>query len=369
MKENKAVSKRVVSIDALRGFDMFWITGGDTIFPALFTLIGTPFFLGLARQLEHSEWHGFTFYDLIFPLFMFIMGTTMPFTLTRYVERGDNKFTLYKHIIRRSLLLFLLGLINNGILGLNFAEMRYAGVLQRFAVCYFFAAMIVIHARKPRTQAFWAVGILLFYWAVMALVPVPGFGRNVLTPEGNLASYIDRLLLPGRFCCFELGDNEGILSSIPAVATVLIGVLAGHLLRSHHTPQKKAGYLALAGVVFLVAALMWNFVFPINKLIWTSSYVLHAGGWSLLLLALFYWIIDVRGHQKWAFPFVVIGMNSITIYVAQGVFDFGTIAAIFVRGIVGHLGDFRPLVWAICVFGVKWLFLYFLYKRKIFLKV
>ncbi|RPH97267.1 MAG: DUF5009 domain-containing protein [Calditrichaeota bacterium] len=369
MKEDKAVSKRIVSIDALRGFDMFWITGGDSIFPALFTLIGTPFFLGLSRQLEHTEWNGFTFYDLIFPLFMFIMGTTMPFTLTKYIERGDSKRKLYTHVIRRSALLFILGLVNNGILGLNFAEMRYAGVLQRFAVCYFFAALIVIHVRKPKVQAIWAAAILLVYWLMMALIPVPGYGMNVLTPEGNLASFIDRLLLPGRFCCFELGDNEGLLSSIPAVATVLLGVLAGHLLRSNIVQQKKVRFLALAGVGSLIIALIWNLVFPINKLIWTSSYVLYAGGWSLLLLALFYWIIDVRGWQKWAFPFVIIGMNSITIYIAQAVFDFGVIAHIFVQGFIHHLGDFRPLFWAICVFAVKWLFLLFLYKKKIFLKV
>lgn len=365
----QVVSKRIVSIDALRGFDMFWITGGDSIFPALFTLLGTPFFLGLSRQLEHTEWNGFTFYDLIFPLFMFIMGATMPFTLTKYLERGDSKRSLYGHVIKRSALLLLFGLIYNGLLGFNFSEMRYAGVLQRFAVCYFFAALIIINVRKQKTQAIWAGGILLFYWAIMALVPVPGHGMGVLTPEGNLASFIDRLLLPGRFCCFGLGDNEGLLSSIPAISTVLLGALAGHLLRTDLAQTKKALYLALAGVGSLVLALIWNFIFPINKLLWSSSYVLFAGGWSLLLLALFYWIIDVRGHQKWAFPLIIIGMNSITIYIIQGLFDFGVIATIFVHGFINHMGDFRPLFWAICVFTVKWLFLLFLYKKKIFLKV
>ncbi|MDZ7315453.1 MAG: DUF5009 domain-containing protein [candidate division KSB1 bacterium] len=368
MKE-QAASRRIVSLDALRGFDMFWITGGDSIFPALFSFIGTPFFLSLSKQLEHSEWNGFTFYDLIFPLFMFIMGVTMPFSLGKYLERGGTKAEAYRRVIRRSLLLIVFGLIYNGILDLNFSQMRYAGVLQRFGICYFFAAMILIHFPKPKSQAIWAAAILLFYWAIMALVPVPGFGRNVLTPEGNLASYIDRLLLPGRFCCFEYGDNEGLLSSIPAVATVLLGVLAGHLLRSRLAETRKALTLALWGVGSLVIALIWNVVFPINKLIWTSSYVLYAGGWSLLLLALFYYIIDVRGKQKWAFPFVVIGMNSITIYLAQALFDFGIIVNIFLRGVMRYMGDFRPVFWAICVFAVKWLFLYYLYKRKIFLRV
>ena len=363
------LSQRITSIDALRGFDMFWITGGDHIFPALFTLIGTPFFLSLSRQLEHSEWNGFTFYDLIFPLFMFIMGTAMVFSLIKHLENGAAKSKLYGHVVKRSLTLFLLGLLYNGLLNFDFSSFRYAGVLQRFAICYFFASIIVLNARKPRTQAFWTAGILLFYWALMALVPVPGAGMGVLTPQGNLASYIDRLLLPGRFCCFEFGDNEGILSTLPAISTVLLGVLAGHVLRSTLKQGKKAIYLLIGGIGCLLAALVWNVVFPINKLLWSSSYVLYAGGWSFLLLALFYWLIDIRGYQKWAFPFIVIGMNPITIYIAQGLFDFGIIANIFVHGFINHLGAVRPLFWALCLFAVKWLFLLFLYRKKIFLKV
>jgi predicted acyltransferase len=367
-KENQQPLRRIASVDALRGFDMFWIIGGDHIFPALFALIGTPFLLLLGRQLEHTEWNGFTFYDLIFPLFMFIMGTAMALSLIRKLESGVAKSKLYGHVIQRSLSLLLLGLIYNGLLNFDFSSFRYAGVLQRFAICYFFASLIVLNA-KPRTQAIWAAGILLLYWALMALVPVPGYGAGVLTPEGNLASYIDRLLLPGRFCCFEFGDNEGLLSTLPAISTVLLGVLAGHVLRLSWGQRKKVIYLAAGGIACLIAALLWNFVFPINKLLWSSSYVLYAGGWSALLLALFFWLIDVRGWNKWAFPFIVIGMNPITIYIAQGLFDFGIIANIFVHGFIDHLGDIRPLFWALCVFAVKWSFLLFLYKKKIFLKV
>lgn len=369
MEQHTKKTNRVVSIDALRGFDMFWITGGDSIFPALFALIGTPFFLTLSRQLEHTEWNGFRFYDLIFPLFMFIMGVVMPFSFGKYMDGHRPKRELYEHILKRSLLLILFGLIYNGLLGLDFGSFRYAGVLQRFGLSYLFASLIVANTRKPQTQAIWAVGILLFYWAIMMLVPVPGHGMGQLTPEGNLASYVDRLLLPGRFCCFEYGDNEGLLSTIPAISTVLLGVLAGHVLRSSLQQNKKALYLLLGGVGSLILGLIWHLVFPINKLLWSSSYVLFAGGWSLLLLSLFYWIIDIRGWQKWAFPFVIIGMNSITIYLAQGLFDFGTIALIFVRGFIDHTGAWQPFLWAVCVFAVKWLFLYFLYKQKIFLKV
>jgi predicted acyltransferase len=202
----------------------------------------------------------------------------------------------------------------------------------------------------------------------MKLIPVPGFGSGVLTPDGNLAAYLDRKFLPGSFCCYQFGDNEGILSTLPAVATAMIGVFSGLWLKSKNGGTKKVFGLFAAGAAALVLAKLWDLVFPINKLIWSSSYVLYSSGWSLLLLALFYWIIDVRGWRKWAFPFVVIGLNPITIYVAQALFDFGVIANIVVHGFIGHMGAFRDPFWALCVLAVKWLFLCFLYRQKIFLK-
>jgi predicted acyltransferase len=221
---------------------------------------------------------------------------------------------------------------------------------------------------RIRGQAIAIGAILLSYWIIMMVVPVPGHGAGVWTPEGNLAAYIDQLLLPGRFCCYKFGDNEGILSMLPAVATALLGGLAGHLLRSALNQQKKLLGLIAAGGGSLVLALIWGTFFPINKLLWTSSYVLFAAGWSFLLLALFYWLVDIRGYQKWAFPFIVIGLNPITIYVLQSVFDFGTVANIFVYGFIDNLGVFQPLFWVACILAVKWMFLYFLYRQKIFLK-
>ncbi len=362
-----AGSGRVVSIDALRGFDMFWITGGGGIVVALLSLFHGPLAETLLLQTEHSAWNGFTYWDLIFPLFMFIVGVSLPFAISRRLERGDDRAGLYKHILRRFLTLMILGFVYNGLLNLDLANMRWAGVLQRISLGYLFAALILMNTRV-RGQAVWAAAILLAYWAIMKLVPVPGYGAGVLTPEGNLCAWIDSHFLPGRFCCYTYGDNEGILSTLPAISTTLLGVLAGHWLRGGAAPTTKAARLALAGVASLVLALIWNLVFPINKLIWSSSYVLFAGGWSLLLLSLFYWVIDVKGWKKWAFPFVVIGLNPITIYVAGALFDFGTIVNIFVHGFIDSLGSLKPLVWVVCEFAVKWLFLYFLYTRKIFLK-
>ena len=360
-------SPRLVSLDALRGFDMFWIIGGGAIFLRLFSLSDIPLFNTLSRQLEHAEWHGFTFWDLIFPLFLFIVGTSMPFSMFKRIERGDSKGTLYLHVVKRTVVLLILGLVYNGLLGFNFSEFRFAGVLQRIALCYFLASIVMIHL-NIRKQAYTFGIILVIYWAVMKLIPSPGYSAGDLSPAGNLAGYLDRLLLPGRFCCYTFGDNEGFLSTLPAVATTLLGVLSGHWLRSSFSKIKKTWGLLLAGVGCLILGLLWGLFFPINKLIWSSSYVLYAGGWSLLLLGLFFWIIDVRGWKKWAFPFVLIGMNPITIYVAQSLFDFRILADIFIHGFVHKLGDFQPLFYSLCLLAVKWLFLYFLYKKKIFLK-
>lgn len=367
-KPDSPVSSRLASIDALRGFDMFWITGGEELIHSLHRTFARPWTAALDTQFHHVLWEGFRFYDLIFPLFMFLVGVVLPFSLTRRLEGGASRAGLYRHLVQRLVALFLLGLIYNGLLDFRFHDLRIAGVLQRIALGYFFAALVVMNA-GVRAQALITGAILVVYWAIVMLIPVPGFGAGVLTPEGNLSAFLDQKLLPQPFCCYHFGDNEGILSTLPAIATTLLGALAGQWLRSGAAPKRKAAGLALAGVACLVAGGLWSLAFPIIKNIWTSSYVLVAGGWSLLLLALFYWIIDVRGWRRWAFFFTVIGLNPITIYVLRSQFDFGQIAHIFVRGFLDYFGPFRPLAWDFCVMMTGWLFLYFLYRQKIFLKV
>jgi predicted acyltransferase len=360
--------ERLKSIDALRGFDMFWISSGDAFFVALFTFINTLFFKNLALQLDHPQWAGFRFYDVIFPLFLFIMGAVMPLSITRRLERSDSRKKLYQHIVQRTLLLLLLGLIYNGLFNLDFAGQRYSGVLQRFAVTYFFAAIIVMNY-KNRGQLIWAASILIVYWLILLFIPAPGFQAYDLTPQGNLCGYIDRTFLPGSFCCYTYGDNEGILTMFPAVANVLFGVLAGRWLLGAGGNMQKVKNLVFAGISFIGGGLLWSLVFPVNKYLWTGSYVLLTSGIAFLLLSLFFWIIDVKGYQKWAFPFIVIGLNPITIYVTQGIFDFGIIANIFIHGFVDSFGSFKPVFFQLSVILVKWFFLYFLYSKKIFLKV
>jgi predicted acyltransferase len=231
-----------------------------------------------------------------------------------------------------------------------------------------FASIIVLNVRQ-KYLVIWAIAITLVYWLVLLLVPVPGFGAYNLTPEGNLSAYLDQQFLPGSFCCYKFGDNEGLLTHIPAVANVLVGTLIGFRLIKKDSEKSKIATFLIIGSALVVIALLWSIIYPINKYLWTGSFVTLTCGISILAICLFYWLIDVKGYTKWAFPFRVIGMNPLTIYVLQGVFDFGIIAKIFIHGFYNHLGGFQEPFYALCVLTIKWLFLYFLYKKEIFLKV
>lgn len=368
LKPSVSGSRRVASIDALRGFDMFWITGGDALVYHLSKALPVPLTLALANQFRHVEWEGFHFYDLIFPLFVFIVGLVLPFSLTRRLEAGASRRKLYQHALRRLFLLCFLGLIFNGLLDFNFPDLRLLGVLQRIAIAYFFATLLVMNF-KVRGQALATGLILLGYWAVMAWVPVPGFGHGNYTIQGNLAAYIDRRFLPHPFCCYEYGDNEGILSTIPTIATCMLGALAGHWLSTSQTAFRKVLGLVVAGVLCLGSGWLWSFSFPVIKNIWSSSFVLVAAGWSLLLLALFYLLIDVLGYRRWAFVFTVIGANSITIYLARHFIKFRDIGLIFTHGFVNYLGAWKPFTVELGSVIVGWMFLYHLYRQKIWLRV
>jgi len=364
----KPASKRLESIDALRGFDMFWLMQEETgLVIALAAVLHLPFQGLLAKELDHTPWIGITAWDLIAPLFLYIVGLALPFAIQSRLKRGESKRTILFHMLRRTGLLIVLGLIYNGILQLQFADYRYTGVLQRIALSYIFAAIITLFT-KLRGQVAWTIALLVGYWAIMALIPVPGFGRNVMTPQGNLEGYIDRLFLPGKFCCYVFGDNEGYLSTIPSVATVMLGVLSTHILQAKWTERWKVLALIGGGVGSLGLGLLWGTVFPIITRLWTSSYTLYSNGWCMLLFALFYWIIDVKGYRKWAFWFKVVGMNALLIFIVQNLFDFRHVADVFISGIADHSGIYRALVIAIGVVMTKWLFLYFLYRQKIFLK-
>jgi predicted acyltransferase len=363
--------ERLTSIDALRGFDMFWIAGGDSVAEALAKWWNTPQSKRFAEQFEHVPWEGFRFYDLIFPLFLFTVGVVLPFSLRKYQTGAQPKAAAFGRLARRVVLLFLLGLVYNNLLQFRFENQRYAGVLQRIAICYGIAAVIFL-LTKVRTQVILFVAILLGYWALLAFVPSPQSKKaGDYTIEANLSGYLDRQFLPGKINknFYGYGDNEGLLSTIPAVATALLGVLAGNWLLASRGPWIKALGLTVAGLACLGLGTLWGQVFPIIKILWTSSYVLVAGGWSLLFLAFFYTVIDVIKFRSWAFFFVVIGVNAITIYVARHFIPFDSISQRVFSGVARMAGSFGPVIVPLGAVAIEWLLLLHLYRNKIFLRV
>jgi predicted acyltransferase len=362
------IDKRLLSLDALRGFDMFWIIGGKEIAQEAAKLTQWPTLLWLSDQLEHTEWHGFTLYDLIFPLFLFMAGVAMPFSFAKRFEHGATKAQLYRHVFIRMLALVVLGMIYNGLLKFDWATMRYTSVLGRIGIAYFFAALIVLNASAVG-QFVWMVGLLVTYWALMKFVPVPGFGAGDLSPAHTLNDYLDRLLMPGQL---KFGDRDplGILATMPAIGTALAGAITGQLLKTDRfTSYFKTIAMAIAGVISFVLAYLWNFNFPINKNLWSSSFVLHCAGYSLLLLALFYLVIDVWRFRRWAIVFVVIGSNSILIYMMRQFVDFTFTTHYFFDGLIGNSGPYQPLVFAMAVVFVEWLTLLVLHRHRVFFKV
>jgi predicted acyltransferase len=277
--------ERLLSLDALRGFDMFWIIGAESLVKGLRRISDTGPVKFVADQLEHKAWAGFHFEDLIFPLFIFIVGISAVFSLSRTIQQSGRSEAL-KRVFRRTVLLFLLGVFYNGGLAASFEGVRLLGVLQRIALCYFFAALLFCYLPR-RHLVVVCVALLLGYWALITLVPVPGAGRPNFAEGKNLANYLDSQYLPLRKYDGD-HDPEGLLSTLPAIATCLLGVFAGLLLANERlSGQRKVVYLAAAGVIGVALGWLWGLQFPVIKKIWTSSYVLVAGGYSALLLAFF----------------------------------------------------------------------------------
>ncbi len=266
--------------------------------------------------LLHAPWHGWTPTDLIFPFFLFIVGVSITLALGRRVEQGVNPPEMYGKIARRALIIFALGLFLAGFPYFKLGTLRIPGVLQRIAVCYFVAALLYLHA-SWKTQAKIAAGLLMGYWFAMVLIPRPGYGLGDLSMGGNLAAVIDRKLLAGHIYR-PLYDPEGIFSTIPAIATTIAGVLTGEWLRARRSDTQRLLGLFLAGAAAVLAGWVWNLWFPINKPLWTSSYVLFTAGIALQTLALCYWLIDVQGYRRWAKPFVIFGVNALALYFFSG---------------------------------------------------
>jgi len=368
--QNNFISQRLYSLDALRGFDMFWIMGAEEIFHTMAKATNAPFWAVLSNQFTHPDWNGFHFYDLIFPLFLFIAGVATPYSVGRDLQKGKTKNEVLWRVIKRGLILVLLGIIyNNGLELRPLSEIRFGSVLGRIGLAYMFANIIYIYS-KHTAQIIWFCALLIGYWLLLKFTSAPGYAMGDLTMQGNFASYIDRSVLPGRLY-LTVHDPEGIMSTIPAIGTGLLGILTGSYLKNNDTNGgKKALNMAITGIVFIGLALLWNFDFPINKNLWTSSFVLNVGGISLLLLALFYYIIDVSGYRSWAFFFRVIGMNSILIYMSGEFINWDYSTNAFFKWLGQLIGNpYGAVAMAICFVMAKWAFLYFMYKKKVFLRV
>jgi predicted acyltransferase len=368
-------NERLISLDVFRGITI-----------AGMVLVNNPgSWSSIYWPLGHAAWHGWTPTDLIFPFFLFIVGVAIPLAFGRRMESGGSKRDLYLKIVRRTLIIFALGIFLAGFPYFNFSTIRIPGVLQRIAVCYLFASVIFLNT-KVRTQIIITLALLVLYWLLMTRLHAPGYPTGDLSKEGSLASYIDRVILgPHIWKQGKVFDPEGLLSTIPAIATTLFGVLTGQWLRMQKTAYEKVAGLFAVGAVCIVLGWAWNPFFPINKSLWTSSYVFFTGGMALEFLALCYWLIDIKKYQWWTKPFVIFGVNAIVLFVGSGVMarSMGLIKVnsaegtpislhswIFRNAFSSWLPPYRAsLAFAIC-FILVWLgLMWILYRRKIFIKV
>ena len=370
---------RLFSLDALRGFDMLFIMGLSTVVAGLCDALGFGDGCWLARQMRHVAWHGFSQHDTIFPLFLFIAGVAFPFSYAKMRERGWSTSRICGKIVWRAFALVMLGMVYNGLFTKGFGEVRWASVLARIGLGWAFAALLYV-AFSWRARIACAVSILVGYWAVMRYAVVPGapVGADPWSVEWNFAAYVDRLLLPN-----PLGksgaDPEGILSTFPAIVTAMLGMFTGEFVKwkgcggqgaARPTGHGKAVAMFAVAAVMLVVGLVWSSWMPINKKLWTSTFVLAAGSYSLALFAVFYWIVDVKMWRRWTFPIRVVGMNAITIYLLQRIVDFDAVSRFF----LGGLAELVPSVWAKVIvsaghLALCWLVLWFLYRKSTFLKV
>jgi predicted acyltransferase len=363
---------RLTSLDVFRGITI-----------ALMILVNNPGGADYYIFLQHASWNGWTLADLVFPFFIFIVGASIPFAFMSKLDQGMSRRKLLMGVMRRTIILFSLGLFINGFPTFDPATFRIMGVLQRIALCYLFAALVFLFL-KPKWRIYLTVAIPIAYWMLMTLMPVPGYGPGVLTENGNLAGYVDRLLLNGHIYTSTY-DPEGLLSTLPAVATALIGVLAGQHLKSNATPRTKTVNLLFFGSISLIIGSLWDFWFPINKNLWTSSYVAFTGGIALILLATCFFIIDAKGYTTWTKPFTMLGLNSIFIYVLSEIVNLILIytsipiaenislplkSLIFERLFASWAGLLHgSFIYALTYLAFCWTVAAILYRKRIFVKV
>ena len=373
--------KRLESLDALRGFDLFLLVGLEAVMHALDGAIDTPWFDRLMWGFTHVDWEGFSSWDLVMPLFMFMSGITIPFALARYKREG-SRGEAYLRIIRRVVLLWIFGMICQGnLLGLDPDRIYlYSNTLQAIAMGYLISSVLYLNT-SVKTQIIVAITLLIAFWGCMEWIQVGGYGGGCYTPYGNLAEWIDRAVL-GRFRDGASVNAEGevifaswytytwILSSMTFGVTTLTGMFAGHILKSNSTdPLRKFYYLLFIGIALIVIGWLWGLQMPIIKKLWTSSMVLVSSGYCFVLMALFYWLIDYKGCNKHIGWLKVYGMNSIVAYMLATCVNFSSVSRSLFYGLQQYVGDFYPALIAISNAIIIYLILWIMYRQKVFLKI
>ena len=364
---------RLMSIDALRGFDMFFITGGATLIAALCAAFGCGD-CWLATQMKHVPWEGFAHHDTIFPLFLFLAGVSWPFSLGSQVEKGRSAWAIHRKVILRMATLFFIEVSFGGLLKFK-PEFRLMGVLSYIGLSWGVAAILFMHVRKLSCRIGLVAALLVGYWAVLrfGLAPDAPEGMNSFMKEANLVSYLDRTVWPTLLYKKGVYEPESFFSLTGGIAHALIGMCVGNLLRNGlASPAKKAGTIALLSVGFFALTMVFVHLLgdPIVKALWTPAFVLAAACYSTAMLALFYWIIDVKGWRRWTLYFRVIGMNSIFIYLC-GRFGFlGRLGDFFFGGLANQAGaPWAAVISAAGMLAAGWGLLYVLYRHKTFLRI
>ncbi len=359
---------RIDSIDALRGFDMLMIIVADQFFYNLDVGAGTHFTGFLARQFSHPEWYGFHFYDIIMPLFLFLVGVVIPFSLESRLKSGElSTKILYVHILRRFIILFVLGWIVQGnLLALDLNSFKiFSNTLQAIAVGYVFSTLAYVHLIKKHRYVFFIV-CLVVYTILLEFVFVPGYGRGFIEPDKNLAIYLDRLIL-GRFD--DGFQYTWLLSSLGFIGTTMSGMFAGEFIKQNNNLKKRLKNLIVYGAILLIAGIILNFIHPFVKKIWTSTFVLVTSGVCSLVLALFFWIIDIKKLKGWIFPLKVIGSNALVAYVLSHVFNFAGIADQLLFGLNQFFKNYYESVTILGGFAILYLLLWYLYKNNTLIKI
>ena len=358
-----ASHQRLLSLDALRGFTMFWITGGKELVLALVAWF-CPAWLHFAKyQLNHPEWKGFTAWDMIMPMFLFMVGVAIPFSLYKRIEQRQPLWPTYLRIIRRVVVLWVLGMIfQYGRYDIAVPEL-YSNTLQAIAIGYLVTSLAVLHLPLVG-QASLFVTFVAGYWALLTFVPFGNYPAGTIERTANFALYVDGFVLD---VFRREHDFTWVVTSIGFSATVLLGAMAGHLFRAKITPLRRISSLLLLAAVFMTAGWCWSYWLPLNRHLWTSSTILWAGGWSFLLVALLHAVIDVAGIWRWAFPFVVIGANALLAYLLDPAFDRfnefldGSLPAMYVQ-------PYRDVLVASYEIVILWLVLWWLYRQRMFFR-